>query len=305
MIVLAQEESRLLNHNYIGTEHILLGLLREGGDPPRTTRAGKALASLHVSLSAVREQVRESIGVGASAPEGHIPFTPRAKRVLEESLRETSERGQSGVGPEHLLLGLLRGGDGVAITVLHEQGVEVDQVRTAIDRMIAGRDLSVASMSDVHLRAMRADEWDAWYAWAMPGYAGDLVRNGSLTPEDALEQATKEVDALLPDGLATPGHHLLVAEEVDSGRRVGHLWFGPRSRNPDPSVAWLYDLFVEEASRGRGVGRALMQLVEVEVRAAGMRRIELNVFGDNAHAQHLYESLAYVEMARQLGKDLD
>jgi ribosomal protein S18 acetylase RimI-like enzyme len=90
-----------------------------------------------------------------------------------------------------------------------------------------------------------------------------------------------------------------------SSARVGHVWFGPRSGNPDPSVAWLYDLFVEEASRGRSVGRALMRLVEVEVRAAGMRRIELNVFGDNAHAQRLYESLAYVEMARQMGKDLD
>ena len=305
VIVLAQEEGRLLNHNYIGTEHILLGLLREGGDPPRTTRAGEALASLHVSLSAVREQVREFIGVGASAPEGHIPFTPRAKRVLEGSLRETSKRGQSRVGPEHLLLGLVRVGDGVAITVLHELGVEVDQVRTAVDRVLDGRHPSVASPSGLRLRPMRDDEWDAWYAWALPEYADDLVRNESLTPEDALVQATKEADALLPDGLATPGHHLLVAEDAGDGRRVGYLWFGHRAREPDPGVAWLYDIFVEETDRGRGVGRALMRLLEVEVRAAGMHRIELNVFGDNAHAQRLYESLAYVEMARQMGKDLD
>ncbi len=139
-----------------------------------------------------------------------------------------------------------------------------------------------------------------------PEYASDLVRNESLTPEEAHGAGDEgSTDALLPDGLATPGHRLFVAEDAGDGRRLGHLWFGPRSRNPDPGVAWLYDLFVEEASRGRGVGRALMRLVEVEVRAAGMRRIELNVFGDNAHAQRLYESLEYVEMARQMGKDLE
>jgi ribosomal protein S18 acetylase RimI-like enzyme len=103
----------------------------------------------------------------------------------------------------------------------------------------------------------------------------------------------------------TPGHRFFIADELGSGRRVGHVWFGPRSRNPDPSVEWLYDVFVEEPNRGRRVGRALMRLVEVEVRAAGTRRIELNVFGDNAPAQRLYESLGYVEMARQMGKDLD
>ena len=305
VIVLAQEESRLLNHNYIGTEHILLGLLHESGDPPRPTRAGKALASLRISLRAVREQVREVVGVGASTSEGHIPFTPRAERVLEESLRETLERGQSRVGPEHLLLGLVRVGDCVAITVLDELGVDVDQVRTAVDRLIAGRDLSVASSSDVHLRVMRADEWDAWRANAVVDYADDIVRNEAVTREQAMTHSAETTDGLLTEGIDTRGHRFFVAEEVDSGRRVGHLWFGPRPRNPDPSVAWLYDLFVEEASRGRGIGRALMQLVEVEVRAAGMRRIELNVFGDNAHAKRLYESLAYVEMARQMGKDLD
>jgi ribosomal protein S18 acetylase RimI-like enzyme len=305
VVVLAQEECRLLDHDHVGTEHILLGLLHEGGHPRRQTRAGKALASLNLSLETVREQVREIAGEGGSAPATHIPFTPRAKKVLEAALRETSKREQSAVGGEHLLLGLIRVEDGVAVTVLHELGVEGDQVRIAVDRVLDGRDPSFTTMSDVRLRAMRADEWDAWYAWALPEYADDLVRNESLAPEDALAQVAQETDALLPDGLATPRHHLLVAEDAGDGRRVGHLWFGPRVRDPDPGVAWLYDIFVEETDRGRGVGRAMMLLFEQEAHAGGFHRIELNVFGDNAHAQRLYESLAYVEMARQMGKDLD
>ena len=137
-------------------------------------------------------------------------------------------------------------------------------------------------------------------------YADDMVRNEAMTHEQAMAHSIGgRTDGAADRRARHARSPFFIAEEVGSGRRVGHLWFGPRPRNPDPSVAWLYDLFVGEASRGRGVGRALMRLVEVEVRAAGMRRIELNVFGDNAHAQRLYESLAYVEMARQMGKDLD
>ena len=305
VIVLAQEECRLLDHDHVGTEHILLGLLHEGGVPRRQTRAGKVLASLNLSLETVREQVREIVGEGASAPVTHIPFTPRAKKVLEASLRETLKRDHSALGTEHLLLGLIRVEDGVAITVLQELGVEVDQVRAAVDRVLDGRDPAVATISNVHLRAMRADEWDAWRANAVVDYADDMVRNEAITREQAMAQSAEITDGLLTAGMDTPGHRFFIADELGSGRRVGHVWFGPRSRNPDPSVAWLYDVFVEEPNRGRGVGRALMRLVEVEVRAAGMRRIELNVFGDNAPAQRLYESLGYVEMARQMGKDLD
>jgi len=152
---------------------------------------------------------------------------------------------------------------------------------------------------------MREDEWDAWYAWGMTEYADDLVRNEGLTPEEALAQVAEEIDRLLTDRLATPGHHLFVAEDAETGRRVGHLWFGPRTRIPDPAVAWLYDIFVEESERGRGVGRAMMDRFEAEARAGGYRRVELNVFGDNPTAKHLYDSMGYVEMTRQMGKDLD
>ena len=109
VVVLAQEEARLLNHNYIGTEHILLGLIHEGEGV-----AAKALESLGISLEAVRNQVEEIIGQGGSSPSGHIPFTPRAKKVLELSLREALQLGHNYIGTEHILLGLIREGEGVA-----------------------------------------------------------------------------------------------------------------------------------------------------------------------------------------------
>ena len=113
VVVLAQEEARMLNHNYIGTEHILLGLIHEGEGV-----AAKALESMGISLDAVRAQVEEIIGQGQQAPSGHIPFTPRAKKVLELSLREALQLGHNYIGTEHILLGLIREGEGVAAQVL-------------------------------------------------------------------------------------------------------------------------------------------------------------------------------------------
>jgi hypothetical protein len=109
VVVLAQEEAKMLNHNYIGTEHILLGLIHEGEGV-----AAKALESLGISLDAVREQVQDIIGQGQQQPTGHIPFTPRAKKVLELSLREALQLGHNYIGTEHILLGLIREGEGVA-----------------------------------------------------------------------------------------------------------------------------------------------------------------------------------------------
>jgi ATP-dependent Clp protease ATP-binding subunit ClpC len=117
VVVLAQEEARMLNHNYIGTEHILLGLIHEGEGV-----AAKALESMNISLDAVREQVQEIIGQGQAAPTGHIPFTPRAKKVLELSLREALQLGHNYIGTEHILLGLIREGEGVAAQVLQKLG---------------------------------------------------------------------------------------------------------------------------------------------------------------------------------------
>jgi ATP-dependent Clp protease ATP-binding subunit ClpC len=134
VVVLAQEEARLLNHNYIGTEHLLLGLLHEGAGV-----AAEALVSLGISLSAVRTEVEEVIGRGGAAPAGHIPFTPRAKKVLELSLREALHLGHNDIGTEHLLLGLIREGDGVAAQVLTGLGADLEVVRTQVVQLVEGR----------------------------------------------------------------------------------------------------------------------------------------------------------------------
>ena len=131
--MLAQEEARLLNHNYIGTEHILLGLIHEGEGV-----AAKALESLGISLEAVRAQVEEIIGHGGSAPSGHIPFTPRAKKVLELSLREALQLGHNYIGTEHILLGLIREGEGVAAQVLVKLGADLSRVRQQVIQLLSG-----------------------------------------------------------------------------------------------------------------------------------------------------------------------
>jgi ATP-dependent Clp protease ATP-binding subunit ClpC len=124
VVVLAEEEARMLNHNWIGTEHILLGLIREDNGV-----AAKTLESRGISLQAVRQEVEEIIGQGEQVPSEGIPFTPRAKKVFELSLREALQLRQHCVGPEHILLGLIREGDGVATQVLVYLGADLNRVR--------------------------------------------------------------------------------------------------------------------------------------------------------------------------------
>jgi ATP-dependent Clp protease ATP-binding subunit ClpC len=133
VVVLAQEEARLLSHNYIGTEHILLGLIREGEGV-----AASALQSLGISLEAVRSKVEEVIGTGERGPVGHIPFTPRAKKVLELSLREALQLGHDYIGTEHILLGLIREGQSVAAKVLRKLGADLDRVTERVVEILQG-----------------------------------------------------------------------------------------------------------------------------------------------------------------------
>jgi ATP-dependent Clp protease ATP-binding subunit ClpC len=132
-VVFAQEEARLLDHNYIGTEHILLGLLRQEDGV-----AARALSSLGVSVEAARGQVRMIIGEGTTAPGHHIPFTPRAKKVLELSLREALQLGHNYIGTEHVLLGLIREGEGVAVQVLEALGADRIHVRQSVLELMSG-----------------------------------------------------------------------------------------------------------------------------------------------------------------------
>jgi ATP-dependent Clp protease ATP-binding subunit ClpA len=133
VVVLAQEEARLLNHDYVGTEHLLLGMIAEGQGVAAT-----ALESLGIRLEAVRAQVEEVIGQGQQAPSGHIPFTPRAKTVLELSLREAKQLGHDYIGTEHLLLGLVREGEGVAAQVLVKLGADLSRVRQQVIQLLSG-----------------------------------------------------------------------------------------------------------------------------------------------------------------------
>ncbi|MEY8540880.1 ATP-dependent Clp protease ATP-binding subunit [Bifidobacterium pseudolongum] len=133
VIVLAQEEARALQHNYIGTEHLLLGLIREGEGV-----AAKALEAKGVTLEDTRKQVEEMIGKGNAAPNGHIPFTPHAKQVLELSLREALQLGHSYIGTEHILLGLIREGEGVGTQVLIKMDVDLGELRSTTIDMIRG-----------------------------------------------------------------------------------------------------------------------------------------------------------------------
>jgi hypothetical protein len=132
VVVLAQEEARHLDHNYIGTEHILLGLIHEGEGV-----AARALTALGISLEAVRSEVVEIVGHGDEAPTGHIPFTPRAKKVLELSLREALALSHNYIGTEHILLGLIREGEGVAAQVLVKEGGSLDRVRQQVIQILA------------------------------------------------------------------------------------------------------------------------------------------------------------------------
>jgi ATP-dependent Clp protease ATP-binding subunit ClpC len=132
VVVLAQEEARLLDHHYIGTEHLLLGLIQE-----QDGVAAQALVAMGVKLETVRYQVEEMIGRGQDVPGGHIPFTPRAKKVLELSLREALQLGHNYIGTEHILLGLVREGDGVAAQVLNNLEVNLDRVRQTVIQLLS------------------------------------------------------------------------------------------------------------------------------------------------------------------------
>ena len=295
VIVLAQEEAGLLDHNYIGTEHLLLGLVAEGEGV-----GAQALGALGIPLPSARSEVEVMVGRGKTMPAGQIPFTPRAKKVLELSLLEARELGDQHIGTEHLLLGLVREGEGVAVQVLRTLGVDAEDVRRTVITILSGD--PQYPPGQVVLRPMLPDEFVTYLDWAIDDYAAELERNGKATGEAAQIASRASFDSLLPDGLATLGHTLLVATDQNGGERVGVLWFGPST--DDPAMAWIYDIIVDEEKRGRGWGRAIMRAFEGEARARGFARAGLNVYGDNHVARRLYESLGYVETSRQLHKEL-
>jgi ATP-dependent Clp protease ATP-binding subunit ClpC len=152
VVVLAQEEARMLNHNYIGTEHLLLGLIQEGEGV-----AAQALDALGISLEDARRDIEEIIGQGPAVPTGHIPFTPRAKKVLEFALREALQLGHNYIGTEHILLGLVREGEGIAAQVLQKLGADLARVREIVVELLPGSSES-AGRSPRRRRSRRTTE---------------------------------------------------------------------------------------------------------------------------------------------------
>jgi len=176
VVVYAQEEARMLNQNYIGTEHLLLGLIRE-----QDGIAAKALESLSISLEDVHAQVEDLIGRGTFVPTGHIPFTPRAKKVLELSLREALQLGHNYIGTEHILLGLIREGEGVAAQVLLNLGADLEKVRSAVIQLLSGH-------------------------YGKPGEAGDERRGGSggAAGSQLLDEFGRDLTRQARDGKLDP-----------------------------------------------------------------------------------------------------
>jgi ATP-dependent Clp protease ATP-binding subunit ClpC len=160
VVVLAQEEARMLNHNYVGTEHILLGLIHEGEGV-----AAKALESLNISLEAVRDRIQEIVGQGQLAPRGHIPFTPRAQKVLELSFREALQLGHTNIGTEHILLGLIREGEGVAAQVLQQMGIDLRQAGREVTRLLSGEHPAAAETAGAARSVELAARCASCQAW--------------------------------------------------------------------------------------------------------------------------------------------
>ncbi len=201
-VVLAQEEARMLNHNYIGTEHILLGLIHEGEGV-----AAKALELLGVSLQVVRQQVEEIIGLGTQPPPGHIPFTPRAKKVLELSLRESLQLSHNYIGTEHILLGLIREGDGVAAQVLVKLGADLNRVRQQVIQLLHGYQGTSSTPEPAQASPRHEGPVERW-ARAHADTVGQSADGGTQTKDMSTDRDLHATVAGLPllaqAGIAVP-----------------------------------------------------------------------------------------------------
>lgn len=196
VVVLSQEEARLLSHNYIGTEHVVLGLIHEGEGI-----AARALKDCGVSLEAARRQVEEKVGRGQQSPPGHIPFTPRAKKVMELGLREALQLGHNYIGTEHLLLGLLRVEDCVGVGVLKALGadVNVNEVRKRVlfwlDDYVKEKERAVAEDRRASIRARSENVRLAGVFEALDGRLGErVVEHYRLVTNETADDLTEVLE---------------------------------------------------------------------------------------------------------------
>jgi ATP-dependent Clp protease ATP-binding subunit ClpC len=250
-VVLAQEEARLLHHNYIGTEHILLGLL---GEPESV--AGTVLASFGLTREGTRQEVEAAVGQGKKAPSGHIPFTPRAKKTLELSLREALALGHNYIGTEHILLGLIREGDGVAAQVLGQHG-GLTEIRAAV---LEAAPAAASAGEDAD------DEANAVLRWLRHRLGRRVVTSVPIAPglpyADAPARGTPAVEAALAEAARLAGalpvgsHHLLLASIDDPHSAASSTLAGLgvdldvlRTRLRDAQLTGTTDEPLEQAGR--------------------------------------------------------
>jgi GNAT superfamily N-acetyltransferase len=257
VVVLAQREASRLNHNWIGTEHILLGLLHEGEGV-----AAEALESLGISLDAVRQQVEEIIGRGQEAPSGHIPFTPRAKKVLELSLREALQLGNDHIDTEHILLALVREGDGVAAQVLVILGADLNRVRQQVDQLISGQQPQPSHREAMKIRPREAADRPAALAFLTRHNTARAARLGEL--------------------LEPLDHPALLAE-------AGGAILGMLTYIPGPGWEQCEVLTVHATEQWHGVGTALIKAVEQLAAEHGCARLWLITTNDNVDALRFYQ----------------
>jgi len=211
VVVLAQEEARMLDHNYIGTEHILLGLIHEGDGV-----AARVIGSMGLTLEAARDQVEQMIGRGSAAPSGHIPFTPRAKKVLELSLREALELNNTYIGTEHILLGLIREGHGVGAQILERLAGPLPTVRERVIE-VAGSEPQEADSDEPMASARAAYATPNW----VPGEGtvrGIRVRSETLGGFRRTLESIERRLAAIERHLGIDSHTELDSEQDEAAR---------------------------------------------------------------------------------------
>jgi ATP-dependent Clp protease ATP-binding subunit ClpC len=262
VVVLAQEEARMMSHNYIGTEHVLLGLL---GEPDSI--GGQVLASFGMTRDGVREEVVERIGRGKSEPRGHIPFTPRAKKTLELSLREALRLGHNYIGIEHILLGLIREGEGVAAQIMRDHAGLPD-IQAAV--------LAAVSVTDPGEPAEGSEETNAVLRWlrqrlsrhgASVPFRPDLPGAGQPTRGTPAVEAALQQAARLAGPLPVGSHHLLLAALEDA----------------DSAASWaLASLGVDiDELRGKLRAATVTGTTDEQPEQAGRRQMNLEVSDDS------------------------
>jgi Clp amino terminal domain, pathogenicity island component/TIR domain/UvrB/uvrC motif len=256
VVALAQEEARMLNHNYIGTEHILLGLIHEGEGV-----GAKALESLGIALEGVRQQVEEIVGQGQHRHSGHIPFTPRAKRVLELSLREALQLSHNYIGTEHILLGLIREGKGVAAQVLVKVGIDLGRARQQVLQLLAGGQQTPAG-----------GQPSTWEGELSPVHRDKAAAIGSGRHAIATTTSTAETTSETVVGLETAVAELRAQKEA----AIGEQDFELAARLRDEEKRVLHDIESRNTELGsaRHARATITKVAATEETEAAVPRVE-------------------------------